>query len=304
MASLGVFLGVVLLLGGCQSKEQAPVSKSKAGGTQEPSKVGNSQQTQKVEEEAGQPPSKVANPRQTQQVKGGAGQPPSKVANAQQTQQVKKETGQPPSRNAACDGPCVTKFGQELGSNAKVVAYSNCQPGCIDPTPYFVTPDKTGLSDPTYTGIIWQCVEYARRWWLLERRIVFGSVDTADDMWTKVKTASHLASDTQVVVQAHENGGTVPPEVGDLVIYQAVVGSDDLAFGHVAVIVEVHPDKQWVSLAEQNYSNSKWVEPAKYSRRVNLLRQDGTFALEDSVTSKNTQAVIYGWLRAQPHAQE
>lgn len=194
---------------------------------------------------------------------------------------------------SACQSECVTPFGTELGAHHGIVARSNCRPACIDPTPHEVAPAKTGLQNKTYTGIRWQCVEYARRWWLIERGVVFPGVDTADDMWTEVTSAKHLASSAAHPVHKYENGGSEIPRLGDLVIYKARPQSVGLKYGHVAVVVEVNVAEGFVSLAEQNFLNQAWKEPKVYARRLSLESS----AAGASLLDEDPDAQIYGWLR-------
>ena len=58
-----------------------------------------------------------------------------------------------------CNTDCETQYGLELGkSPAGIPAYSNCSADCV----IFEPNHHQGV----YTGIKWQCVEYARRWLL------------------------------------------------------------------------------------------------------------------------------------------
>ncbi len=211
-----------------------------------------------------------------------------------------KASEQAPEDRSECETECVTPFGTELGSNKGVVGWSNCRPACIDPTPHEVPSSQTGLASDTYTGISWQCVEYARRWWLMEQGIVFGSVDTADDMWSEVTSADHLASKAKRVVHKHQNGGAAIPELGDLVIYQAKPQSVGLKYGHVAVVVGVDRDAGFVSLAEQNFLNKAWADPKAYARRIALKLENGHATLTDD----DAEGPIYGWLRAEVSLSE
>ncbi len=196
---------------------------------------------------------------------------------------------------AACSADCESAFGSELGANENVVAYSNCVPECIDPTPHQVESKHTGLASDTYTGITWQCVEYARRWWLMRRGAVFGSVDAADDMWREVSSAQHLASETERAVTRHNNGGPVRPEPGDLIIYRK---SEALAFGHVAVVVDVDTTAGFVSVAEQNFANKPWPAPT-YARRLPLIESEAMYAVYGDAGERDAGVAeqIYGWLR-------
>ncbi len=202
-----------------------------------------------------------------------------------------------PSAPVACRRGCVTTFGAVLGESEGVEARSNCHSRCVDPTPATVA---AGAREETYTGLRWQCVEYARRWWALRRGIVFASVDTADAMWSEIRRATHVRGGAPVVVQPLPDGGAAAPEVGDLLIYRASREDSRLRFGHVAVVVGVRPAARGaegsLELAEQNFTNARWSEPAHHARRVRLVgRAGGWSVVDDAVT---TGSPIRGWLRA------
>jgi glutathionylspermidine amidase/synthetase len=194
--------------------------------------------------------------------------------------------GTPPPQ---CQTDCVTTYGQILGVNNGVEARSNCSDLCINPTPV-MTP-AGDEPNPVYTGIGWQCVEYARRWLLHNHGLVFGSVDTAADMWNQV---SSLTSPDQTVsrpVRRVENGSTAAPVVGDLIIYAAQADVSALRFGHVAVVVGV--DQSSVKLAEQNWTNRTWAQEG-FSRSLTLVDNgEGTVELTDPSAE---HARILGWL--------
>ena len=109
-----------------------------------------------------------------------------------------------------------------------------------------------------YTGLKWECVEYARRWFIQVRGITFEDVATAEDLW-KLKTAKAKSK------IAFTNGKGIPP-VGALLIYRK---TNKAPYGHVAVVVKVN--RVTVDIAEQNYSLKKWKG---YSRRVHMTDPD------------------------------
>lgn len=91
----------------------------------------------------------------------------------------------------ACDGPCVTPFGTLLGVADGAEGRSNCVSTCIRPEYSFLDRSSGAVSvhvdDPKqerlqYIGITYQCVEYARKWWMKNLGITFGSIDSAHEI--------------------------------------------------------------------------------------------------------------------------
>jgi glutathionylspermidine amidase/synthetase len=186
---------------------------------------------------------------------------------------------------AECQSDCVMPFGMKLGNARGVSAYSNCSSACIDPAP-IMTPHPGG--EPVYTGIGWQCVEYARRYWLKRYGGVFGSVDTAADMWAQVREIRDPRSGAVVAVKAIPNRGSELPEVGDLLIYAVDDSDPGLRFGHVAVVVRT--GDRTLDVAEQNWENQHWGGKS-YARRLSLRTEKR--GLTDS------RGRILGWLRVE-----
>ena len=174
----------------------------------------------------------------------------------------------------ACRTDCVSPYGQVLGADAdSVKAYSNCQSNCV-----IFDPNKW---HGTYTGIKWQCVEYARRWLLVHKGMVFGDVDVAADIWNKIDHLTRVDTKKQIPLKSFLNGSTQAPRVGDLLIYaRAFYGT-----GHVAVVTEVNLKKGLIKVGEQNYYNTPW--PGNYARRISLYKKGNHYWLLD--------AYILGW---------
>lgn len=91
------------------------------------------------------------------------------------------------------------------------------------------------------TGMLWQCVEFARRYWFLTQRAIFGSVDGAEDIF-KLRTADVLADDVdgggtvlyQRHLDTHKNHETaVRPAKGDQLIWRR---QTDMPYGHVGIV--------------------------------------------------------------------
>ena len=196
---------------------------------------------------------------------------------------------------------CITPFGEKLGTNNGVSAFSNCRSECVKPIPNSL---KKENEKDVYTGIKWQCVEYERRWWITQKNITFGSVDTANEIFD-LTSAEDLKTGKKIKLIKTSNGETSTPKEGDLLIYKKSVKDDTLPYGHVAVIVNVNISEGYVDIAEENYSNSVWEEKEKYSRRLALVSKDNKYVIYD-VNYKNFKKedfpeksnLILGWVRA------
>jgi hypothetical protein len=176
----------------------------------------------------------------------------------------------------SCQTECVTPYGQVLGTApGNVPAYSNCNSRCVV---FFPNKEKT-----IYTGIKWQCVEFARRWLLDNRGVVYGDVDTASDIWNKIPFVTRVADGRQFPLQPYLNGSSEAPQVGDLLIY----AREYLNTGHVAVVIEVDLKSGIIKVAEQNFLNRQW--PANYARQIDVIFKDGKYWLLDPY--------LLGWKR-------
>lgn len=88
--------------------------------------------------------------------------------------------------------------------------YYNCNAKCVVLTPNY---DKG-----TFTGITWQCIEFARRWLLNQMGVVYGDVDTAADIW-KLDFVTRVADKQTFPFESSINASMTAPQVGDLLIY-------------------------------------------------------------------------------------
>ena len=185
------------------------------------------------------------------------------------------------AQEASCAGPCNAAFGTLVGQSFLTKAYSNCSGDCVKNENNYVT--LTHLKQPIFTGMKWQCVEYARRWLIENKGVTFGDVEYAYHIWDlpyaeKVDTHEHRA-----ILRFKNKVSKEAPKVGDLLI-----NSVKLAItGHVAVVVGVERDS--ITIAEQNYFNRAW-EGKEYARRL-LLDKDkrGRYRIFDDS--------LIGWVR-------
>jgi glutathionylspermidine amidase/synthetase len=180
-----------------------------------------------------------------------------------------------------CHANCVSPYGMVLGATAGgVEAYSNCRPECKS-----YEPNKW---KGTFTGVKWQCVEYARRWLLINKGAVYDEVDTAADIWNKIDHLTHVATKTKLPLETHVNGAKIPPQAGDLLIYARAFYDT----GHVAVVTNVNYEKGEIEVAEQNYNNEPWHED--YARTIEFVNKEGNYWLLDGY--------LLGWKHVQNQA--
>lgn len=168
----------------------------------------------------------------------------------------------------ACNKNCVTSYGDVLGvTKNRVISYSNCNNRCV----IFENEKYQG----TYTGIKWQCVEFARRWLLINHNVIFSSVNTAADMWKETNEYVEVGFEEKRAVESIKNGSERLPKRGDLLIY----GKELFGTGHVAVVLFVDKTKEFISVAEQNFSNLPWV--SDFSRRIKFEKINNKFWLKE-----------------------
>lgn len=117
-----------------------------------------------------------------------------------------------------------------------------------------------------FTGLQWQCVEYARRWMILIKGVTFPQVDNATNLWN-INQATLLTDGTPYYFINIVNDNLSHPPVGSLLIYRK---SAKFPHGHVAVVVHVHSNNE-VNIAEQNKSIEKWK--GNHSRRINVNKE-------------------------------
>lgn len=225
---------------------------------------------------------------------------------------------QPPSKEESqkvfkqgllsCQSDCVTAAGKILGQVDDVKAFSNCKSTCIQPEYSFlnlknkdVSIHKTNPNDQNqhYIGLIYQCVEYARRWWMKNQGITFGDIDSAYEIiyltdGKDIYTNSHFPLARSVNGSARR-----APQRGDLIIYYPNMDDPKWRYGHVAVVVDVNLEKGIVSVAEQNYNNQPWNNPDKFARQIRLFNIGGRYRLLDVGMTDNKNingGLISGWI--------
>lgn len=179
----------------------------------------------------------------------------------------------------SCTTECATHFGKKLGTYKEVVGYSNCNPDCESDEWNIIKLKEQAVK----TGMKWQCVEYARRWYVTRLGYTFASIDHAYQIWD-LNTAIQLATQHETRWLKFYNGKTIEkPSANDLLIYNTKQG----VHGHVSVITEVKQNQ--ILIAEQNYANASWKHN-NYARSISLIKnQKGQYKLND--------LGLIGWMR-------
>jgi len=179
-----------------------------------------------------------------------------------------------------CITGCNSEYGIVLGEYSGVTAYSNCKSTCVS--------GQSNYVGDRYTGMPWQCVEYARRYWLVAQGIYVSTLCDAHEIWDNWTSGERISDGSNVTTQKFENGGTTSPREGDLLIYKDTYYDD---YGHVAVITEVNATEGYVRVAEQNHDNVDWEQGTDYARELDYMASGGNYTITESSDD------IYGWLR-------
>ncbi|KAG5469921.1 hypothetical protein CUR178_02063 [Leishmania enriettii] len=230
-------------------------------------------------------------------------------------------------------------FGAVLGAHDGIVAYSNCNSdSCTSLLEHQISvplPPRAGTALATLhaktrimtTGMKWQCVEYARRYWMLRGTptpATFDSVHGAADIWDSLTFATILSNGTKVPLLKFRNGakldyGGSSPRAGDLLLYPRD-DKGEFPFGHVAVVVGVtmpsrleagnvqtdataaasQPRRRHglVYIAEQNWNSSPWPEPHRnFSRSLTLEVLESAEGRPLQYNIRDSYYNIDGWVR-------
>ncbi len=208
----------------------------------------------------------------------------------------------------ACDGPCATPFGTVLGTADGAEGRSNCTSTCIRPEYSFLDRTSGAVSvhadDPKqnhlqYIGVTYQCVEYARKWWMKNRGITFGSIDSAHEILYLTEGKNIETQQSFPLARSINGTAQRPPRRGDLVVYYPDRADPEWRHGHVAVVAAVDMEKGSVALAEENSDNRPWHNPQAFARQIRLFEVGGRYTLLDvpPTTYQNAEGGrIAGWL--------
>ncbi|CAF4096440.1 unnamed protein product [Rotaria sordida] len=176
----------------------------------------------------------------------------------------------------------LAPYGALVGiASTNVSAYSNGNDTIIS--------NESNYLYGIYTGMRWQCVEYARRWLFIRKGCVFDSVDAANDMWSQLSFVQRVVDGKCFSLKKYQNGSKSPPKNESLLIYSL---GEDMLFGHVSVIVDVLNDS--IRVAEQNFHAYYWS--SNYSREIPYIMKNGSYYIMDNYN-------IYGWMSVEDNNQ-
>ena len=207
----------------------------------------------------------------------------------------------------ACAINCQSRFGTLLGIADGAAGKSNCSSACIDPEYSFLNLTTGEITvhtkDPKdsnlhYIGVIYQCIEYARKWWMINKGISFNSVDSAYEIFYLPTIFNIRTKATTPLARSVNGSAKRPPRKGDLVIYYPDRTIPRWFYGHVAVVVDTNLEQGNIAIAEQNFLNKAWDNPKAYSRKLQLIKNNDHYTLEDPSEYKknNSGGIIAGWV--------
>ena len=179
-------------------------------------------------------------------------------------------------------------FGELLGYAPGNVAVYSSDYDSADESIYPNRSAYRSYLDGIYMGYKWQCVEFARRWMYLNHGYIFDDIAMAYDIF-ELRSVRDVNSQNRLPLQAFKNGVKHHPQVGSLLIWEE--GGEFEETGHVAIVVEVHPDK--IRLAEQNVGHQTWPQGQNWCRELKAkITKDGDYWIECSYND----ATILGWM--------
>jgi hypothetical protein len=185
---------------------------------------------------------------------------------------------------------CDSIFGKRIGYLEDVPAFSNCNNEVESNFD-----NRILINDKeVYSGMQWQCVEYARRYLITKLGFIFGDVNGAEDIFSEYFVLN-IENQSVHEFTSYKNGdisceSSNLPKVHDLIIWPRT--TPDIPYGHVAVVLKVNGDD--IYIGEQNWSNNIW-EHTTYSRKLKLNRNDDKKCLLED--EDYPQYPILGWKR-------
>ena len=107
-----------------------------------------------------------------------------------------------------------------------------------------------------FSGLRYECVEFARRFLIACFGLTFRSVKSAVNLWN-MKYFVSVINKSKVLIRHYFPSINSKIDIGDLIIFNSSVESPD---GHVAVVVKCikHREKVFIYICDQNFNNKKF----------------------------------------------
>jgi len=150
-------------------------------------------------------------------------------------------------------------FGMKLGESNGVVAYSSYN----RETNKYKELESTYYNG-MYSGLKWQCVEFARRYLMATYNITFDQIDYAYQIFDLDHFISTLDG-KKIRINKTINDRKRLPKKGALIIWDRHITPHNT--GHVAVVIG--RTNNYVFIAEQNWDNNSWNNK-NYSRKLDI----------------------------------
>lgn len=125
------------------------------------------------------------------------------------------------------------------------------------------TKGKLNSVNNIFTGIQWECVEFVRRWYVLNFGVSFQEIPRAIDIIgiQSVYPLKPLKKPKNIPFYFRRDWANI--KIGDVLVFEC---SDEFPDGHVAIVT--FRDRDNIYLSEQNFSK-KWESP-QYSRKITI----------------------------------
>jgi hypothetical protein len=120
---------------------------------------------------------------------------------------------------------------------------------------------KGGLYEGIVYGLKYECVEFARRYYIKVFGVTFDDVNNAEDIF-KLRNAIDIRTKKKIPF-LHINSLTEQPQPGDLLIWKRSKPYSE--YGHVAIVIQSNSPSM-ATIAEQNEDTPNGI------RRVNIHR--------------------------------
>lgn len=143
------------------------------------------------------------------------------------------------------NGAVASPYGTLLGYLNNVKIYSNGSPKYVSNSYNYSTYNGKSYR----TGMKWQCVEFARRYYLLRYGRFLSYTGNANTWWSN-----------GAGLKKYKQGGTIPPRAGDIIC------SNSGSFGHLAVVRSVGTG--YITISQQNF----FEDSRDVSYRLSLVK--------------------------------